>query len=138
MAYEMPIRSPFQFFAGALPNESNWRRKRGTHPVLRRKPNRGSHRQCRAGQPERHSLVKLPSKVEAEIEQRKGQQVALKRNVIRRKAIEPKSKADNGLDSGDGCMQSVDRVLSYRMLAEDDEGYRQAIHASHTPLADIS
>jgi IclR family acetate operon transcriptional repressor len=39
-------------------------------------------------------------------------QVALKRNVIRRKAIELKSKADNGPDPRDGYVQSVDRVLS--------------------------
>jgi hypothetical protein len=49
-----------------------------------------------------------------EIEQRtrlhtSGMQVAMKRNVIRRRLVEPKSPADN--ESKDGGVQSVDRAL---------------------------
>src|ERR1700688_2729813 len=52
-------------------------------------------------------------------------QVAMKRNVIRRKAIEPKSSAYNDPDPRDGGVQSVDRaLLIIETLAEDDEGYR--------------
>ena len=36
----------------------------------------------------------------------------MKRNVIRRKPVEPKSGADNDSDSRDGGVQSVDRALS--------------------------
>jgi IclR family acetate operon transcriptional repressor len=46
----------------------------------------------------------------------------MKRNVIRRKPVEPKSGADNDSDSRDGGVQSVDRALSIiEVLAEDDE-----------------
>jgi hypothetical protein len=49
----------------------------------------------------------------------------MKRDVIRRKAIEPKSSTDGEPDSRDGGVQSVDRALSIiEVLAEDDEGYR--------------
>src|SRR5258706_2958241 len=52
-------------------------------------------------------------------------QVAMKRNVIRRRPIDPKSHADNGPDPRDGGVQSVDRaLLIIETLAEDDEGYR--------------
>src|SRR5258706_6874386 len=52
-------------------------------------------------------------------------QVVMKRNVIRRRLIEPKSHADNGPDPRDGGVQSVDRaLLIIETLAEDDEGYR--------------
>jgi IclR family acetate operon transcriptional repressor len=52
-------------------------------------------------------------------------QVAMKRNVIRRKAVELKSPADNDPDPRDGGVQSVDRaLLIIETLAEDDEGYR--------------
>jgi IclR family acetate operon transcriptional repressor len=63
-------------------------------------------------------------------------QVAMKRNVIRRKAIEPKSGADNDADSRDGGVQSVDRALSIiETLAEDDEGYRLSDLAVRTGLS---
>src|SRR6266850_266313 len=63
-------------------------------------------------------------------------QVAMKRNVIRRRAIEPKSNADNDSDSRDAGVQSVDRALSIiETLAEDDEGYRLSDHAVRTGLS---
>src|SRR5919197_3472213 len=63
-------------------------------------------------------------------------QVAMKRNVIRRKAIEPKSSADHDADSRDGGVQSVDRALSLiETLAEDDEGYRLSDLAIRTGLS---
>jgi IclR family acetate operon transcriptional repressor len=63
-------------------------------------------------------------------------QVAMKRNVIRRKAIEPKSNADNDLDPRDGGVQSVDRaLLIIETLAEDDEGYRLTDLAVRTGLS---
>src|SRR6202171_4772857 len=63
-------------------------------------------------------------------------QVAMKRNVIRRKAIEPKSSAYNDPDPRDGGVQSVDRALSIiENLAEDDEGYRLSDLAVRTGLS---
>src|ERR1044072_7864067 len=63
-------------------------------------------------------------------------QVAMKRDVIRRKAIEPKSGADTDSDARDGAVQSVDRALSIiEVLAEDDEGYRLTDLAVRTGLS---
>src|SRR5256884_8980411 len=63
-------------------------------------------------------------------------QVAMKRNVIRRKPIEPKSGADSDSESRDGGVQSVDRALSIiEVLAEDDEGYRLSDLAVRTGLS---
>src|SRR3984893_779404 len=63
-------------------------------------------------------------------------QVAMKRNVIRRKAIEPKSIANNDSDARDGGVQSVDRaLLIIETLAEDDEGYRLTDLAVRTGLS---
>src|SRR6267143_5267667 len=63
-------------------------------------------------------------------------QVAMKRDVIRRKAIEPKSSADGEPDARDGGVQSVDRALSIiETLAEDDEGYRLSDLAIRTGLS---
>jgi IclR family acetate operon transcriptional repressor len=63
-------------------------------------------------------------------------QVAMKRNVIRRKATEPKSNADNDLDARDGGVQSVDRaLLIIETLSEDDEGYRLTDLAVRTGLS---
>ena len=60
----------------------------------------------------------------------------MKRNVIRRKAIEPKSNADNDADPRDGGVQSVDRaLLIIETLAEDDEGYRLTDLAARTGLS---
>src|SRR5579862_7578256 len=60
----------------------------------------------------------------------------MKRNMIRRKPIEPKSGADTEPDSRDGGVQSVDRALSIiEMLAEDDEGYRLSDLAVRTGLS---
>jgi IclR family acetate operon transcriptional repressor len=62
-------------------------------------------------------------------------QVAMKRNVIRRRAIEPKSSADNP-DPRDGGVQCVDRaLLIIETLAEDDEGYRLSDLAVRTGLS---
>src|SRR5260370_15919814 len=63
-------------------------------------------------------------------------QVAMKRNVIRRRLIEPKSNADNDPDPRDGGVQSVDRALSIiETLSEDDEGYRLSDLAVRTGLS---
>src|SRR6476620_7796004 len=60
----------------------------------------------------------------------------MKRNVIRRKPVEPKSGADDASDSRDGGVQSVDRALSIiEVLAEDDEGYRLSDLAVRTGLS---
>ena len=59
----------------------------------------------------------------------------MKRDAIRRKAIEPKSGADE-VDPRDGGVQSVDRALSIiETLAEDDEGYRLSDLAVRTGLS---
>src|SRR5881398_514241 len=63
-------------------------------------------------------------------------QVAMKRSVIRRKPVEPKSGADSDSESRDGGVQSVDRALSIiEVLAEDDEGYRLSDLAVRTGLS---
>ena len=62
-------------------------------------------------------------------------QVAMKRDVIRRKTVEPKSTA-NGDPDRDGGVQSVDRaLLIIEALAEDDEGYRLTDLAIRTGLS---
>jgi IclR family transcriptional regulator, acetate operon repressor len=63
-------------------------------------------------------------------------QVAMKRYVIRRKTIEPKSTANSDPDPKDGGVQSVDRaLLIIETLAEDDEGYRLTDLAIRTGLS---
>src|SRR4030081_1744381 len=63
-------------------------------------------------------------------------QVAMKRNVIRRRVIEPKSTTDGDPEPRDGGVQSVDRALSIlERLAEDDEGYRLSDLAVRTGLS---
>jgi IclR family transcriptional regulator, acetate operon repressor len=63
-------------------------------------------------------------------------QIAMKKNVIRRRLIEPKSNADGDPDPRDGGVQSVDRALSIiETLAEDDEGYRLSDLAVRTGLS---
>jgi IclR family transcriptional regulator, acetate operon repressor len=63
-------------------------------------------------------------------------QVAMKRDVIRRKTIEPKSTANSDPDPKDGGVQSVDRaLLIIETLAEDDEGYRLTDLAIRTGLS---
>jgi IclR family acetate operon transcriptional repressor len=63
-------------------------------------------------------------------------QVAMKRNVIRRRLIEPKSSAANDPDPKDGGVQSVDRaLLIIETLAEDDEGYRLSDLSVRTGLS---
>jgi IclR family transcriptional regulator, acetate operon repressor len=63
-------------------------------------------------------------------------QVAMKRYVIRRKTIEPKSTGNNDPDPKDGGVQSVDRaLLIIETLAEDDEGYRLTDLAIRTGLS---
>src|SRR6202171_3381570 len=61
-------------------------------------------------------------------------QVAMKRDAIRRKAIEPKSHAAG--EPRDGGVQSVDRALVIiETLAEDDEGYRLSDLSVRTGLS---
>src|SRR6202035_5001875 len=63
-------------------------------------------------------------------------QVAMKRYVIRRKTIEPKSTANSDPDPRDGGVQCVDRaLLIIETLAEDDEGYRLSDLAVRTGLS---
>src|ERR1700732_4136526 len=63
-------------------------------------------------------------------------QIAMKKNVIRRRLIEPKSSADGDPDPRDGRVHAVDRALSIReTLAEDDEGYRLSDLAVRTGLS---
>ncbi|MBR1153350.1 IclR family transcriptional regulator [Bradyrhizobium sp. JYMT SZCCT0428] len=60
----------------------------------------------------------------------------MKRNVIRRKPLEPKSGPDSEAESRDGGVQSVDRALSIiETLAEDDAGYRLSDLAIRTGLS---
>lgn len=60
-------------------------------------------------------------------------QVAMGKNVIRRKSIEPRSASEADRDGG---VQSVDRALSIlETLAEDDEGYRLSDLAVRTGLS---
>jgi len=60
----------------------------------------------------------------------------MKRNVIRRRLIEPKSSGDSDPDPRDGGVQSVDRALTIiETLAEDDEGYRLSDLAIRTGLS---
>jgi IclR family transcriptional regulator, acetate operon repressor len=62
-------------------------------------------------------------------------QVVMKRNVIRRRLIEPKS-SDGDTDLRDGGVQCVDRaLLIIETLAEDDEGYRLTDLAARTGLS---
>ena len=59
----------------------------------------------------------------------------MRKDVIRRKAIEPRSNADE-TDVRDSGVQSVDRALSIiETLAEDDEGYRLSDLAIRTGLS---
>jgi IclR family acetate operon transcriptional repressor len=63
-------------------------------------------------------------------------QVAMSKNVIRRRTVEPKSAADHEPETRDGGVQSVDRALSIlETLAEDDEGYRLSDLAIRTGLS---
>src|ERR1700687_2460126 len=63
-------------------------------------------------------------------------QVAMKRNVIRRRLIEPESHAENASDPSDGGLQSVARtLLIIEPLAEDDEGYRLSDLSVRTGLS---
>jgi IclR family transcriptional regulator, acetate operon repressor len=63
-------------------------------------------------------------------------QVAMKKYVLQRKAIEPRSPGNSDPDPKDGGVQSVDRALSIiEALAEDDEGYRLTDLAIRTGLS---
>src|SRR5262245_52253299 len=63
-------------------------------------------------------------------------QVAMKKDVIRRKVTAPKPSADHEPDARDGGVQSVDRALTIiETLAEDDEGYRLSDLAIRTGLS---
>jgi uncharacterized membrane protein len=71
-------------------------------------------------------------RMRSESSQDKGS-LAMKRNAIPRKAIEPKSSA---AEPRDGAVQSVDRALHIiETLAEDDEGYRLSDLAVRTGLS---
>ncbi|MFB9262450.1 IclR family transcriptional regulator [Bradyrhizobium erythrophlei] len=60
----------------------------------------------------------------------------MRKTVIRRKAVEPKSSAEHDAEPRDGGVQSVDRALSIiETLAEDDEGYRLSDLAVRTGLS---
>lgn len=60
----------------------------------------------------------------------------MRKNVIRRRTVEPKSTVDQEPDTRDGGVQSVDRALSIlATLAEDDEGYRLSDLAIRTGLS---
>ncbi|TMJ48580.1 MAG: IclR family transcriptional regulator [Alphaproteobacteria bacterium] len=60
----------------------------------------------------------------------------MKRNVLRRKAIGPRSDPDHDPEPRDGGVQSVDRaLLIIETLAEDDEGYRLSDLAVRTGLS---
>ena len=60
----------------------------------------------------------------------------MKRDVIRRKSLAPRSPAEADHESRDGGVQSVDRALSIiETLAEDDEGYRLSDLAVRTGLS---
>src|SRR5213595_3207382 len=63
-------------------------------------------------------------------------QVAMKRNVLRRKTIGARSDPDHDPEPRDGGVQSVDRaLLIIETLAEDDEGYRLSDLAIRTGLS---
>lgn len=63
-------------------------------------------------------------------------QVAMSKNVIRRKSFEPRSPSEAEHEARDGGVQSVDRALSIlETLAEDDEGYRLSDLAIRTGLS---
>ena len=60
----------------------------------------------------------------------------MKKELIRRKAIEPRISPEHEPDSRDGGVQSVDRALTIiETLAEDDEGYRLSDLAIRTGLS---
>ncbi|HEV2155052.1 IclR family transcriptional regulator [Bradyrhizobium sp.] len=60
----------------------------------------------------------------------------MRKNVIRRRTVEPKTEADHEPETRDGGVQSVDRALSIlETLAEDDEGYRLSDLAVRTGLS---
>src|SRR6187200_724528 len=60
----------------------------------------------------------------------------MKKDVIRRKPVEPKSSTDHETDARDSGVQSVDRALSIiEVLAEDDEGDRLTDLAVRTGLS---
>ncbi len=63
-------------------------------------------------------------------------QVAMSKNVIRRKSLQPRSPSEGEPEPRDGGVQSVDRALSIlETLAEDDEGYRLSDLAIRTGLS---
>lgn len=63
-------------------------------------------------------------------------QVAMSKNVIRRKSHEVRSPSEAEHEARDGGVQSVDRALSIlETLAEDDEGYRLSDLAIRTGLS---
>jgi len=63
-------------------------------------------------------------------------QVAMSKNVIRRKSLEPRSPSEADHEARDGGVQSVDRALSIlETLSEDDEGYRLSDLAVRTGLS---
>jgi IclR family acetate operon transcriptional repressor len=65
-------------------------------------------------------------------------QVAMKKDAVRRRAIEPRSGEQKSSAAGDrdGGVQSVDRALVIiETLAEDDEGYRLSDLAVRTGLS---
>lgn len=60
----------------------------------------------------------------------------MKKSVIRRKRVEPRSGLDTEAEGKDGGVQSVNRALTLiETLAEDDEGYRLTDLAVRTGLS---
>ena len=60
----------------------------------------------------------------------------MKREMIRRKTLGPKSDSEDDHEARDVGVQSVDRALSIlETLAEDDEGYRLSDLAIRTGLS---
>jgi IclR family acetate operon transcriptional repressor len=78
----------------------------------------------------------LSAKAVAKAGRGENSQVAMSKNVIRRKSPEPRSPSEADHDARDGGVQSVDRALSIlETLSEDDEGYRLSDLAVRTGLS---
>src|SRR4051795_2604737 len=78
----------------------------------------------------------MPLRLSSRVGRGENSQVAMSRNVIRRKSIEPRSPSAADRDARDGGVQSVDRALSIlETLSEDDEGYRLSDLAVRTGLS---
>src|SRR3954451_6785578 len=78
----------------------------------------------------------MPLRLSSRARRGENSQVAMGRNVIRRKPLEPRSPSEADHEARDGGVQSVDRALSIlETLSEDDEGYRLSDLAVRTGLS---